>query len=682
MPKAPSWPLRLKLVLSCVAVLAALALVGLDVVWQTERLAGRTRASLNAALHGLADTDKLTDAFNATSSELDQVLAMTTALPETGRAALLRRLMEVDAAARASRDGAFTPATAAVAGAAADAIAAWTAAARAYLGEGDGSALPAPRVLRNTAVRARDTLARLSALAADDARAAETTGIAGVLRLAWLGVVASVLCLVVSAVVAVLMVDRRRAEERIRHLAHHDALTGLPNRTLLAERLEQALARARRAGGKVAVLCLDLDRFKEVNDCHGHAAGDALLKRVAAALGQGLRETDTVARVGGDEFVILQAWAVLPDDAARLAERLIALVTGCCEGSEAGKDLGVSIGIAFFPDDGPNGETLLKRADTALYRAKAAGRGTYRIFEPEMDTELRARRSLERDLRAALDGAGLQVHFQPQARTGGRRTIFGFEALVRWPHPQRGFVPPDLFIPLAEECGLIRRLGEWVLRRACAEAAGWPPHLALAVNLSPLQFGPELPDLVAAVLAQTGLAAGRLELEITEGVLIKAAPDTLAVLARLRAMGVRIAMDDFGTGHSSLSYLLRFPFDRIKVDRSFVAELVARPDCASIVRAIIEMGAGLNVSVLAEGVETEEQHAILRAARCGEVQGYLIARPMPAEEVLPFLRGEALRGGEEAPDRGCRLHSSRHEGRGVRGPAALTQGSLDFPVST
>ena len=433
--------------------------------------------------------------------------------------------------------------------------------------------------------------------------------------------------------------ERRRAEDRIRHLAHHDLLTSLPNRALFRDRLEQALARAKRSGEQVAVLCLDLDRFKEVNDLHGHATGDELLRRVAARLQQGVRESDTVARLGGDEFAIVQAGLVHSRGAATLAERLIAGVTDSCGLVDAGAEVGISAGIAIFPGDGDIAEVLLKKADMALYRAKADGRGTYRTFEPEMDTRLRERRALERDLRAAIRAAALTIHYQPQA-AAGTGEIVGFEALVRWPHPERGLVPPSEFIPLAEEAGVIRPLGEWVLRTACAEAAGWPSHLRLGVNLSPAQFRPDLPRLVADVLRQTRLAPERLELEITESVLIKDAETALAILRAVKSLGVQVAMDDFGTGYSSLSYLQRFPFNRIKIDRSFVADLLTRTEAASIVRAIVALSASLRMSVIAEGVESEGQLTVLRQEGCGEVQGYLVGRPMPACEVLALVGRE------------------------------------------
>ena len=381
------------------------------------------------------------------------------------------------------------------------------------------------------------------------------------------------------------------------------------------------------------MLCLDLDGFKAVNDMLGHASGDELLRQIGTKLLDNVRKSDALARLGGDEFAVVQADVPQPSGAAELAERLINLTA---TGHGGGPEVGVSIGIALFPGDGTDSDTLMKRADIALYRAKAEGRGVFRFFEPEMDLQLQTRRALERDLHNALRTSSLQVHYQPQADTQ-TGLILGFEALVRWPHPERGMIPPGEFVSLAEESGLIRQLGEWVLRTACAEAVKWPTHMRLAVNLSPLQIRRDLADLVAAVLHETGLEAKRLELEITEGVLIKDAENALGVLRSLKALGVAIALDDFGTGYSSLSYLQRFPFDRIKVDRSFISDLIIRPEAASIVRAILALTKSLQMSSTAEGVENEQQLASLLSDSCGEVQGFLIGRPMPACDVLPFL---------------------------------------------
>jgi len=427
------------------------------------------------------------------------------------------------------------------------------------------------------------------------------------------------------------MTERKQAEAQIRFLANHDALTELPNRVLFHDRLEHALALARRSKEEVAVLCLDLDRFKEVNDLRGHSVGDALLKQVALRLCAAVREADTVARLGGDEFAIVQPGLIQPRSAARVAERLVEAIAEPFYGSGEELVVGLSVGIAVFPADGGDAETLLKNADTALYRAKTDGRGIYRMFELEMDAKLRARRALEYDLRQALAQQQLEIHYQPQAETDSGQ-IIGFEALARWRHPRYGAVSPAEFIPIAEETGLIVSLGEWVLRTACAAAASWPKHIRVCVNLSPVQFGRcDLPTLVEDVLRTSGLPAERLELEITEGVLIRETQQALEVLQRLKALGVRIAMDDFGTGYSSLNCLQRFPFDKIKIDQSFVRDLKHNADSAAIVRAVIGLGRSLKMAVIAEGVETVEQRDMLRREDCCEIQGYLIGRPMPLE---------------------------------------------------
>jgi diguanylate cyclase len=431
--------------------------------------------------------------------------------------------------------------------------------------------------------------------------------------------------------------ERKAAEAQIRFMATHDALTGLPNRTLFRDRLEQELMRARRTGETVAVLCLDLDRFKDVNDLRGHTAGDALLQQVGARLTAAVRETDTVARLGGDEFAIVQSALDQPEAAAGFAERLVAAVAQAFELDGEMMVVGVSIGIALFPADGGDAETLLRNADTALYRAKSDGRGTFRMFEPAMDARLQARRALEYDLRQAFVQQQFEVFYQPQAETRSRQ-VTGFEALVRWWHPKRGMIAPDDFIPLAEETGLIVPLGEWVLRTACAAAASWPEHIRVCVNLSPVQFTRGgLVDLVETALRAHRLAPERLELEITEGVLIKDSEKALATLHQLKALGVRIAMDDFGTGYSSLSYLQRFPFDKIKIDQSFIRALESNTDSAAIVRAVIGLGRSLKMPVIAEGVETAEQLDLLRREHCEEIQGYLIGRPMPLDQCTGFF---------------------------------------------
>ena len=392
----------------------------------------------------------------------------------------------------------------------------------------------------------------------------------------------------------------------------------------------------------MAVLCLDLDRFKPVNDTLGHPVGDALLRAVAARLLACVREGDTAARLGGDEFAVLQAGAGQPEAAGALARRLVEALSAPYEVLGHQVVVGASVGVALAPGDGRDPDELLKRADMALYRAKADGRGTFRSFEPGMDARLQARRLLELDLRKALAAGELELHYQPlvDLRTGA---VSALEALLRWRHPARGLVPPGEFVPLAEEIGLIVPVGGWVLRRACADAAGWPGGVRVAVNLSAAQFrGRELVAAVVGALAAAGLAPARLELEITETVLLRDGEATLATLRELRALGVRIAMDDFGTGYSSLGYLRSFPFDKIKIDRCFVRDLGASADCEAIVRAVTGLGGSLGIATTAEGVETEEQLERLRAEGCDEAQGFHLGRPMPAADVRALLdRGDA-----------------------------------------
>ncbi|WP_158292252.1 putative bifunctional diguanylate cyclase/phosphodiesterase [Paracraurococcus ruber] len=419
------------------------------------------------------------------------------------------------------------------------------------------------------------------------------------------------------------------SEARIRHLALHDPLTDLGNRLLLRERLVDEVRQARVTGRGLAVLCLDLDRFKAVNDLHGHAAGDELLRQVAGRLRAELREADFAARLGGDEFVVLQSGVDL-SRASSLAKRLNAVLARPYA-LQAGQQASVSasIGVAVFPLDGDAPDALLTRADMALYRAKEAGRNGFAFYDPEMEAETRTRRQLEQDLRRAEERGELQLLYQPQAEVASGR-IRGFEALLRWRHPERGMIPPDLFVPLAEASGAIMPIGAWVLRQACAEAAAWPRPLDIAVNISPVQIlHGDLVALVTETLRETGLDPARLELEVTEGVLIRDGAQALGVLTRLKALGVRVAMDDFGTGYSSLSTLRAFPFDKIKVDRSFVRDLDTSPEAAAIVRAVLGLGRGLGLPVIAEGVETEAQRQALAAIDCAAIQGYLIGRPAP-----------------------------------------------------
>jgi diguanylate cyclase (GGDEF)-like protein len=430
--------------------------------------------------------------------------------------------------------------------------------------------------------------------------------------------------------------DWQVAQARISHMARHDALTDLPNRILFREKLEEALRPARR-NDHVAVLFLDLDHFKGINDSLGHPLGDELLKAVAGRLADCVREGDTIARLGGDEFAIVQVSSDPQTSPTKLASRLIEVISAPYEIESHQIIIGVSIGIAVTPDDGTDPDQLLKNADLALYRAKEDGRGIFHFFEVGMDARAQARRLLEVDLRGALSRHEFVVYYQPIQNVQANRVV-GFEALVRWNHPLRGLIAPLDFIPLAEETGLIIQIGEWVLRTACKDAAGWPPDISVAVNLSPVQFKNRtlLPSVVSA-LAISGLAARRLELEITESVLLQDGDATLATLHQLRELGVRISMDDFGTGYSSLSYLRSFPFDKIKIDRSFVNELTSRDDSMAIVRAVTGLGKSLGISTTAEGVETDEQLALLRLEGCTEAQGYLFSPPRPVEDVESML---------------------------------------------
>jgi diguanylate cyclase (GGDEF)-like protein len=433
----------------------------------------------------------------------------------------------------------------------------------------------------------------------------------------------------------------RRAIARAAFLAQHDPLTALPNRALFHDRLRQALQRARREGHMVAVLCLDLDHFKAINDTLGHAAGDALLREVAARITPNLRGEDTLARLGGDEFAIVLTMGRQAGDAEALARRVIATLQRPFELEGHQAAIGVSVGIALRTGgEAGDAEALLQEAALGLLRAKSQGRGTWCFFEAEMNLRLRERRALEADLQKALLLGELHLAFQPQVDLSGRRLV-GAEALIRWTHPRRGPVTPDLFIPLAEETGLIIPIGRWVLGEACREAARWPGHARIAVNVSPVQFrASDFISMVDAALATSGLLPARLELEVTEGVLLNETEETLRTLEQLRALGVSIAMDDFGTGYSSLGYLRKFQFDKIKIDRSFVGGLGRTEDAMAIIRAVIGMSRALGIRCNAEGVETEEQARMLREEQCDEVQGFLFGRPMSASEWRAVLRAE------------------------------------------
>jgi diguanylate cyclase (GGDEF)-like protein len=397
--------------------------------------------------------------------------------------------------------------------------------------------------------------------------------------------------------------------------------------------MEQALNR----GEKLAVLYIDLDRFKAVNDTLGHPVGDALLCEVTKRLQMAVRGADTVARLGGDEFAIVQMDAK-PTDATELASKIIDSIAEPFDLMGNQVVIGASIGIAVAPTDGREPDQLLRNSDMALYRAKANGRGTYHFFQPEMDAQMQARHTLETDLRKAMLAGEFEVHYQPILNVGDGR-IAGFEALVRWNHPQRGLISPAEFIPIAEEIGLIVPLGEWVLRQACRDAANWPADLTIAVNLSAVQFRSQTLALsVISALNESRLSARRLELEITETVLLQQDRAVLDTLHQIRSLGVRISMDDFGTGYSSLSYLRSFPFDKIKIDRSFTQELGKGEDCTAIIRAVTRLGGNLGMTTIAEGVETEEQLEILRAEGCTQVQGHLFSPPKPAAEIKTLLR--------------------------------------------
>jgi diguanylate cyclase (GGDEF)-like protein len=429
--------------------------------------------------------------------------------------------------------------------------------------------------------------------------------------------------------------DRRLAEAKIAHMARHDALTNLPNRTSFREQLEQAVARVKR-GEMLAVLCLDLDRFKGINDTLGHHFGDLLLTEVAHRLKSCVRETDTVSRLSGDEFAILQVALKEPAEATALSRRIVDALAEPfdLEGHQAA--VSTSIGIAIAPNDGSNPDQIMKNADLALYRAKADGRGTYRFFEADMDNRMRARRALEADLKRAIAEHEFTLHYQSIVNLKSRQ-IGAFEALLRWNHPTRGMIEPADFIPVAEEAGLIVPLGEWVIRQACRDATAWPEHIRVAVNLSPVQLRSS--NLVPTVAAATssGLVPQRLELEITETVMIQDIETTLETLNKLRAIGVRISMDDFGTGYSSLSHLRKFPFDTIKIDRSFVHDMGAEQDTVAIVRAVSALGKSLGMTTTAEGVETAEQLERVQSEGYTEVQGFLLSRPVPASEIAGLL---------------------------------------------
>jgi diguanylate cyclase (GGDEF)-like protein len=418
-------------------------------------------------------------------------------------------------------------------------------------------------------------------------------------------------------------------------MTHHDTLTDLPNRAAFNAFISATFEIAQTSGESFAVLSVDLDRFKAVNDVFGHAIGDELLQQVARRM-EAACQGAFLSRVGGDEFAVITPTGPQPATAETLAARLNAAFDSDISIDDHPLRVGLTIGVGIYPQDGLDATTLVANADAALFRAKTEARGSIRFFEMSMDKQLRETRALQQDLRTAILNDELILHYQPQAHIEGEVT--GFEALVRWRHPRHGLVPPSTFIPLAEENGVIVELGEWVLRTACREAASWPRPLSIAINLSPVQFQHgDLPNLLHKVLLETGLSSNRLELEITEGVLIGDFSRAVAILRRLKNFGARIAMDDFGTGYSSLSYLQSFPFDKIKIDQTFIANLGHSQQAATIVRAVIALGRGLDVPVSAEGVETEEQLKFLANEGCNEIQGYLLGKPKPIAEYAELV---------------------------------------------
>jgi diguanylate cyclase (GGDEF)-like protein len=431
--------------------------------------------------------------------------------------------------------------------------------------------------------------------------------------------------------------ERVAAERRIAYLALHDPLTELPNRAAFTNELATIMEEAKARSEEFAVLAVDLDHFKDVNDVFGHASGDALLREVATRFRQAVG-SGFLARLGGDEFTFICRGGSQPETAAALADRIFAHASGEMVVNDRPLVVGLSMGIAVYPTDGEDVKALLNNADAALYRSKAEGRGTVRFYKPEMDEKIHEQRLLQQDLRAAVARNELRLHYQPQATVAGK--VVGFEALIRWELPRLGTVMPGDFIPLAEKSGLIIDIGEWILREACREAASWPEPLQIAINLSPVQFRHgDLAALVHQVLLDTGLAPNRLELEITETALIDDFARALSTLRRIKSLGVRIAMDDFGTGYSSLSYLQAFPFDKLKIDRTFIAKVGRNEHAEEIVRAVIGLGRGLKLPIVAEGVETQEQLDFLAEANCHGIQGYLIGKPRPITSYAGICEG-------------------------------------------
>jgi diguanylate cyclase (GGDEF)-like protein len=431
--------------------------------------------------------------------------------------------------------------------------------------------------------------------------------------------------------------QREKSQAMIEHLAHHDALTGLGNRLLFHAQLGEALARRQRSGGDLAILFIDLDGFKNINDSLGHATGDDLLKDLASRLRNAVREGDKIGRLGGDEFAIIQFGNEQPKDATALAERLVEVIGAPYGIANHRLVIGASIGIAFADGDYRDAAQLLRAADLAMYRAKADGRGGFRVFEPQFDRQAQERRDLEDALRAAVDEDAIEIHYQAFANLESGR-ISGFEALSRWNDPRLGAVPPSTFIALAEELGLIDVIGERILKRACRDAAAWPPEITVSVNVSASQFkNGTLVPAVEAALAASGLPANRLELEVTESIFLQGSESNSLVLARLGALGVQISLDDFGTGYSSLSYLRSFNFNKIKIDKSFIRDLATSQSSVAIVRAVCGLARSFGASTTAEGVETGDQVAQIRAEGCDEMQGYFLSKPLPVDEIPALL---------------------------------------------
>ena len=457
--------------------------------------------------------------------------------------------------------------------------------------------------------------------------------------------------LVVATIEAQKLTEQvQKAKADLDHLAHHDVLTGLPNRILLQDRINQAIDLAHRHGRKLAVMFMDLDQFKHINDSLGHAIGDQLLQAVAHRLEGCLRVSDTISRQGGDEFVLLLPDIEQVDDAALSAQKMLAALIPSHRIDQHDLHISVSIGISIYPGDGQDAGTLIKNADTAMYYAKDNGRNNYKFFEPNMNARAVQRQSVEVSLRQALQRQEFVLYYQPKINLISHALV-GVEALIRWQHPQRGLLPPVQFVPIAEECGLILPIGRWVLREACRQAQAWRqaglPAITVAVNTSAIEFrAKDFLENIRATLEQTGLEPQYLELELTESVLMRDAASTDTLLHALADMGVKLAVDDFGTGYSSLSYLRQFPIDTLKIDQSFVNQITSNPDDATIVSAVINMGKSLKHSVIAEGVETAEQYAFLRTQQCDEGQGYYFGRPMVAAELATLLQSGELAQGQ------------------------------------